>query len=133
MSHVSIRGLACGTMLLITVAPAVQSQEPHSASQTSVVQRLATDTAAAPMGITRELVCRGKPGIDLRIHRASVPDRPGYVTMVLRYERLKEVHSLVQRGMGNSSRAITGAATWRGVIQEVEIGIRVLCFWCNRA
>jgi hypothetical protein len=119
MSHFSIRGLVCGTMLLITVAPAVQSQEPHSASQTSVVQRLATDTAAAPMGFTRELVCRGKPGIDLRIHRASVPDRPGYVTMVLRYERLKEVHSLVQRGMGNfdggrSLQFIPGSCTWGG-------------------
>jgi hypothetical protein len=89
-----------------------------------VVQRFATDSAAAsdsapaPTGVTRELVCRGKPGIDLRVHRESVPERPGHVTMVLRYERLKEVHNIVQRGMGGyqtrSLQFIPGSCTWGG-------------------
>ena len=112
----------CTALLLIGGQGA--AQEPRSQSQTSVVQRFATDSAAAsdsttaPTGVTRELVCRGKPGIDLRVHRESVPERPGHVTMVLRYERLKEVHNIVQRGMGGyetrSFQFIPGSCTWGG-------------------
>jgi hypothetical protein len=113
-----------GCAALLLIGGQATAQEPHSQSQTSAVQRFGTDSAAAsdsapaPTGVTRELVCRGKPGIDLRVHRESVPERPGHVTMVLRYERLKEVHSIVQRGMGGyesrSFQFIPGSCTWGG-------------------
>lgn len=100
MSHFSIHGVVCGTMLLLAAGRAAEAQDPRSASQTSAVQRLGLDSSAAPTGQTRELVCRGKPGIGLGIHREEVPGRPGFVTMVLRYERPKETRSVGQEGMG---------------------------------
>ena len=100
MSHFSIHGVVCGTMLFLAMGRAADAQDPRSASQTSVVQRLGLDSSATTSGNTRELVCRGKPGVDLRIHREEVPERPGFVTMVLRYERPKETRSVGQEGMG---------------------------------
>ncbi|HEU5049005.1 MAG TPA: hypothetical protein VFU00_01710, partial [Gemmatimonadales bacterium] len=126
MSHIPIHGVVCGTMLFLAAAHAAEAQDPHTASRTSAVQRLVPDSAHAPdvTGRMRELVCRGKPGIDLRIQQDPSPRDPRLVAMVLRYERLKEVHALVQRGMGNfdagrSLQFIPGSCTWGSGLPEV--------------
>lgn len=69
-------------------------------------------------GAMRELRCRGKPGIDIRVHQEPSPRTPYMVTMALRYERPKETRTLGQVGMGTvdygvSLQLIPGSCTWR--------------------
>ena len=125
MSHVSIYGLT-GTMLLLA-AFAAEAQEPHSQSQTSVVRQLSRDGSATRTvsGRTRELRCRGKPGIDMRIHQDSSPRYPHFVTMVLRYEPATPTRSVGQEGMGlvdygMSLALLPGMCTWNaGAIADI--------------
>ncbi|HUF35337.1 MAG TPA: hypothetical protein VMN37_05260 [Gemmatimonadales bacterium] len=122
MSHFPFHGMSGGTMLLLAaaLAPAAAAQDPHSRRQTSAVQQLSRDSSATPRvsGIMRELRCRGKPGIDLRIHQDSSPRYPGYVTMVLRYEPVKPTRAFRQEGMGlvdygMELALLPGMCTWR--------------------
>ena len=61
---------------------------------------------AQPTGRTRELMCRGKPGIDLRIERDPSPRRADQVAMVLRYERARSA------GEERSVQFTPGSCTW---------------------
>lgn len=77
----------------------------------------ATLEAQTPSGITRELKCRGKPNIDLRIDREPSPRDPRFVAMVLRYERPPRTRAFSQEGMGlvDHGAAIQwapGTCTW---------------------
>ena len=122
MSHVPMHAMAGGTMLLLVaaLARAAEAQDPRTQPQTSAVQRLGLDTTPAPgaTGHMRELRCRGKPGIDLRIHQAPSPRYPHLVTLALRYEPVKPTRSVGQEGMGLvdygvSLALLPGMCTWR--------------------
>jgi hypothetical protein len=63
-----------------------------------------------PTGQARELICRGKPGIDVRVEQDPSPRRADQVAMVLRYERPREVRSAGQEGSG--VEFIPGSCTW---------------------
>ncbi|HEX6643071.1 MAG TPA: hypothetical protein VF037_00220 [Gemmatimonadales bacterium] len=127
MSHFTIHGVAGGAMLLLLAGRVAESQDPHSASQTSVVQRIAGDSASRVRGNMRELKCRGKAGIDLRVHSDPAPGRPDFVTMVLRYDRVKATRSLSTSGPGlgvvdngMTFLFIPGACNWgSGYIPEI--------------
>ena len=72
----------------------------------------------AQSGTTRDLRCRGKPGIDIRVHQDPSPRTSSLVTMVLRYERPRETRTLEQGSMGSlnygvSLQLIPGSCTWR--------------------
>jgi hypothetical protein len=77
-------------VLLTGYVTPVEAQAPGSRRTTSAVGQLGlTDTAppAAGTGAMRELVCRGKPGIDLRRDQEASPRDPRLVTMALHYQR----------------------------------------------
>jgi hypothetical protein len=79
---------------------------------------LALPLRAQVTGRTRDLRCRGKPGIDIWIYQESSPRTPKLVTMVLRYERPRETRALGQVGMGTvdygvSLQLVPGSCTWR--------------------
>ena len=126
MSHFMIRGVAGGGMLLLVAATTAQPQVPHTQSRTSAVQQLNLDSSrtTSVTGRMRELKCRGKPGIDMRVHQDPSPRQPDQVTMVLRYERLKVVHSsLRQVGMGVVDDGMSvqfqpGGCTWGGTRED---------------
>jgi hypothetical protein len=107
-------------MLLLAAGRGLEAQDPD-----------VPETAA---GNIRELVCRGKPGIGLNVHSDSVPGLPGYVTMVLRYDRVNVTRTLVQSGLGNlsygnSAKFIPGACNWGyGFIPEVPAEPGVVYF-----
>lgn len=72
----------------------------------------------AQSGAMRDLRCRGKPGIDIRVHQDPSPRTPSLVTMVLRYDLPKETRSLGQVGMGTVDYGMTlqfipGSCSWR--------------------
>ena len=122
MWHVTFSGTTAGTAIILTMAlpPALRAQDPRTQSQTSAVQRLTHDstTRQTVSGRMRELRCRGKPGIDIRVYQESSPRTPKLVTMVLRYDRPKETRTLGQVGMGTvdygaSLQLIPGSCTWR--------------------
>ena len=118
MSRLSVFQVGAGAMLLLALGRDALAQTPHTRSQTSVVQRLAPDSAAArTTGRMRELKCRGKPGIAMRVHQDPSPRDPRAVTMELTYERLKETRVLSTYGMasvdeGVSLQFIPGSCTW---------------------
>ena len=122
MWHVTFSSATAGTALVLTtiLTPALRAQDPRTQSQTSAVQRLTHDSSARQTvsGRIRELRCRGKPGIDIRVHQESSPRTPRLITMVLRYELPKETRTLGQVGMGTvdygvSLQLIPGSCTWR--------------------
>ena len=122
MWHVAFSSTTAGTAVILTtiLAPALRAQDPRTQSQTSAVQRLTHDSTARQTvsGRMRDLRCRGKPGIDIRVHQESSPRTPSLVTMVLRYELPKETRTLGQVGMGTvdygvSLQLIPGSCTWR--------------------
>ena len=85
MSTFSIHGVVCGTMLLLASGNVANAQnQPGHATLRPVGE------TPRPTGDTRELICRGKPGIDLRIEQDPSPRQPDQVAMVLRYERPKD-------------------------------------------
>ena len=107
MSHFP-NGVIGGVILLVAACSVANAQK--------TVLRGVTGNSAAT-GQTRELVCRGKPGIDLRIERDPSPRESDQVAMVLRYELPKEVRSVGQQGMGTidygrSVQFIPGSCTW---------------------
>ena len=119
-----LAALTASAGLLLT-AHGASAQRPQSHSQTSVVQRLAPDSAATPTvaGRMRELKCRGKPGIDMRVHQDPSPRQSDQVTMVLRYERLQVTRPLRQVGMvsvddGVSVHFQPGGCTWGGTRED---------------
>ena len=72
----------------------------------------------AQTGNTRDLRCRGKPGIDIRVHQDPSPRTARLITMVLRYDLPKETRTLSPSGMGSidygmSLQLIPGSCTWR--------------------
>ena len=107
MSRFSFLRIGGGAVLLLIAGRTAEAQ--HA--------RLYVGTVPSPTGQTRELVCRGKPGIDLRVEQDPSPRRADHVAMVLRYERPKEVRSVGQEGMGTvdygrSVQFIPGSCTW---------------------
>jgi hypothetical protein len=67
--------------------------------------------------MTRELRCRGKAGIDLRIDQDPSPRVPKLVAMSLRYERPERTRAFAQEGMGLvdygvSIQNLPGTCTW---------------------
>jgi hypothetical protein len=119
MSHYPFHGMTAGAMLLLVAALAAEAQVPSTQSRTSVVQQLNVDRSGMPgTGHMRELRCRGKPGIDLRIDQDPSPRYPGKVTVALRYERPKETRSVGTVGMvtvdyGRSLQFQPGSCTWQ--------------------
>ena len=118
MSTVAFHGLA-GTMLIMATAPGAAAQVPHTQPRTSAVQQLGLDSSRTTnvTGRLRELKCRGKPGIEMRVHQDPSPRQPDLVTMVLRYEKLKVTYPLRQVGMGSveDGRSVhfqPGGCTW---------------------
>ena len=99
MSPFPICRVLCGTMLLLMAGRTAGAQ----------TAKLYVGEDAAPTGRTRELVCRGKPGIDLRIEQDPSPRRADQVAMVLRYERPREVRSAGQEG---SVQFVPGSCSW---------------------
>jgi hypothetical protein len=101
-----------GGMLILATLVAAQAQTPRSGSTTSAIERLGLDDAAPQptmVGWTRELWCRGKQGIDLRVERDPSARDPRQVAMVLRYERPKQTRSVGQEGMGTVDYGMTNA------------------------
>ena len=127
MRHATTTVLAASIVLLLPLARTAGAQRPQSRSHTSVVQRLAGDSVRPATGNMRELRCRGKQGIDLRVHRDPVPGQPGMVTMALRYDRVKAIPSLStsSTGMGLIDNGMTylfipGACNWgSGYIPQI--------------
>ena len=120
MSRLLLSSLTCGSVLL--TATIAVAQTPHSGRTTTAVEQLGLDnTAAAPPGTgrVRELMCLGKPGIDLRVDREPSPRDPRLVAMVLHYERPKRVTSLSYEGMGTVDNGVSlqylpGTCGWGG-------------------
>ena len=111
---------AVAPFVLTMLASPVGAQNPRTQSQTSAVQRLTHDSTAKPTvsGVMRYLRCRGKPGIDIRMHQDPSPRSERYVTMALRYDLPKETRILGPVGMGTvdygmSLELIPGSCTWR--------------------
>jgi hypothetical protein len=119
MSNYPLRALACGASLLAAF-PAAQAQTPGSQRTTSAVPQLGLDDPhAGPVttGATRELRCRGKAGIPLRVQHDPSPRQPKLVAMELRYERPELKRSFGQEGMGLvdygvSLQFLPGTCTW---------------------
>lgn len=79
-----------GSLLALAWAAGAQAQAPGSKRTTSAVELLdlgGATAGAGRAGSLRELVCRGKPGIDLRLDRDPSPRNPKEIVMVLRYQR----------------------------------------------
>lgn len=118
MKRAIAAGLAAVVLLFSLAEPAGAAQDPHAATRTSVVQRLPGSSAApAAAGRVRELVCRGRRGIDMRVHEDPSPRSPALVTMVLHYGRAKAARSIGGDGasspdVGGNSQFTPGSCTW---------------------
>lgn len=134
MARYPRRVVACACVLIGGTALTAHAQTPSSQRTTSVVGQLGLhDTAGppSPTGATRELVCRGKEGIDLRVHENPSPRLPKQVTMALRYERPQRATVLVQQGMGSVDPGVSvnnfpGTCNWNPTLSPnvpVEPGI----------
>jgi hypothetical protein len=79
--HVLLLCLACGT--------SVSAQYPAAKRKTSAAGTLRADAgnATAVTGNTRELICRGKPGLHLTTEQDSSPRNPRQVAVSLSYRR----------------------------------------------
>ena len=126
----------CATLLLAALpVAAAQGQYPHTRPRTSVVPQLTRDSAATRTvtGRIRELKCRGKLGIDMKVHLDPSPRDSRYVEMVLRYERVKATQSLSYPGMGTvdngrSVELIPGSCTWGSGRYEIPLEPGVVYF-----
>jgi len=116
-----VRAAMGAGMLLVAASLTANAQTPRSGSTTSAVNRLGLDEPAAPptmfAGRTRELRCRGKEGIDLRVERDPSPRLPRLVAMVLHYDPPKPTPSVSYEGMGMqyngmSNALLPGMCTW---------------------
>jgi hypothetical protein len=100
-------------MLIMATAAAGHAQTPRTGHTTSAVDQLGLDEPPPPqatlVGRTRELVCRGKEGIDLRVEQDPSPRQPKQVAMVFRYERATLTRSVGQEGMGLVDYGVTNA------------------------
>ncbi len=112
----SASAIAAAAML----APVLSAQHSGTPPHTSAVAPSVHGGTPLPSttGRMRDLRCRGKSGIDLRVHQDPSPRSATHVTMVLRYDRPKEVRSVGQEGMGlvdygMSLQFIPGSCTWR--------------------
>ena len=107
------RAAMVGGVLSLAMALSAQAQTPRSGSTTSAVDQLGLDDPAPPQpavaGRIRELRCRGKQGIDLRVEQDPSPRQPKLVAMVLRYEPPKMTRSVGQEGMGTVDYGMTNA------------------------
>jgi hypothetical protein len=118
MLRFTVKGRAAAIMLLLVMAGSARAQDPHTRSQASVVQRLADSSGApAAMSRIRELVCRGKPGIAMRVQQEPSPRDPNAVAMVLRYQRLPETILVRPDGTGSADYGRTiqltpGSCSW---------------------
>jgi hypothetical protein len=125
MSSYPLRAGTCGCLLMVAAALAAHGQTPQSRRTTSAVEQLglddtaagATGTGATGSGVIRELRCRGKAGIDLRIDRDPSPRQPKLVAMTLRYGRPERKRSFAQEGMGLVDHGVSlqflpGTCTW---------------------
>ena len=139
MSRCLLSSLTCGSVLLTATIAAAQT--PHSGRTTSAVEQLGLDdTSAAPTGTgrVRELMCLGKPGIDLRVDRDPSPRDPRLVAMVLHYERPKRVTSLSYQGMGTVDNGVSlqylpGTCGWGGgVYPDIPLEPLVVYFDLSR-
>lgn len=138
MSRLGMHPVAGWATLLLAALPlaAGQAQTPHTRSQTSVVPRLPSDSSATrtATGRIRELKCRGKPGIAMSVHQDPSPRDARYVTMVLRYDPVKETRTLSYSGMGTvdngrSIEFIPGSCTWgSGTYPDIPVEPRVVYF-----
>ena len=122
MWYITFSSITAGTAIILTMMlpPTLRTQDHRTQSQTSAVQRLTHDSTPrlSVSGTMRDLRCRGKPGIDIKVHQESSPRTPSLVTMVLRYDLPKETRTLGQVGMGTvdygvSLQLIPGSCTWR--------------------
>jgi hypothetical protein len=111
-AHLS-RAAVGGGLLILATALAAQAQTPGTGRTTSAVDQLGLDQPPPPqptvVGRTRELRCRGKEGIDLRVEQDPSPRQPKQVAMVLRYERPTMTRSVGQEGMGLVDYGMTNA------------------------
>ena len=102
-SRVVLLGAAWLAMALLPL-PLV-AQVPGAQRRVSAVAQLGLDTLTRS-GVTRQLVCRGKQGIDLRVERDSSPRTPRLVVMALQYDRTREPSGT------DYARLQPGACTW---------------------
>lgn len=112
MSRYPLRAGTWGCLLVVAAAFAAHGQTPQSRRTTSAVGQLGLDdapTAPAGVGRLRELRCRGKQGMELRVHQDPSPRVPALVAMELRYERPKLTRSVGQEGMGTVDYGVTNA------------------------
>jgi len=109
LSHAGVGG----GLLILATALAADAQTPRTGRTTSAVDQLGLDEPPPPqptvVGRTRELICRGKEEIDLRVEQDPSPRQPKQVAMVLRYERPKMTTSLGYEGMGTVDYGMTNA------------------------
>lgn len=82
MLHFCIQGLLVGATLLLAAGGGAEAQGTPGHAVLRPI-----DDYARVAGRIRELNCRGKPGIDLRVEQDPSPRVADQVAMVLRYER----------------------------------------------
>ncbi len=99
-----LRGTVAVAFLVLLPLP-LGAQVPGAQRRVSAVAQLGLDTLQRT-GVTRQLVCRGRPGIDLRTERDTSPRDRRLVTMALRYDRTSEPSGL------DYERLQPGACTW---------------------
>lgn len=125
MSAYLSRAAVGGGMLVLATTLAAHAQTPRTGRTTSAVERLGLDEPPPPqptvVGRTRELRCRGKEGIDLRVEQDPSRRQPKQVAMVLRYERPKISTSLGYEGMGTVDHGMTiahlpGTCSWNPLL-----------------
>jgi hypothetical protein len=89
-------GALAVALLLPMIQVPVAAQAPGSRRTTSAVGQLGLTDTAVPVksGTMRQLVCRGKPGIDLRREQEASPRDARLVAMALRYERSTQAPGL---------------------------------------
>ena len=113
MSAFLSRAAVGGGMLILATALAAHAQTPRTDGTTSAIDQLGLDEPPPPqanvVGRVRELRCRGKEGIDLRVEQDPSPRQPQQVAMVLRYERPTMTRSVGQEGMGLVDYGMTNA------------------------
>ncbi|HEU4829771.1 MAG TPA: hypothetical protein VFT04_11315 [Gemmatimonadales bacterium] len=102
------RGACLGAIgaVILLMPLALPAQVPGAQRTVSAVGQLGLGDTIARAGVTRQLVCRGKEGIDLRIDRDSSPRDPRLAMMTLRYDRSSEASGL------DYARLQPGACTW---------------------
>ena len=120
MSLSPLRVLTSSCVLMVAGGLAADAQSPGSRRTTSAVEQLGLTDRAVPAviaGTTRELWCRGKVGIALRVQQDPSPRQPKLVAMELRYDLPERKRSFGQEGMGLVDYGVTiqsspGACTW---------------------